>query len=118
MSPHIDTLSYSNFQRTSAARLLDSTQRQQIALGAINPKTHLKHLAEHHGVSRKFIYQTKRNSPSWNRRGVYCSYNGQLYTLSPSCHQGMDPTIHSRNDCNWPFILPGSGRTTPRFVRL
>ena len=57
MSPHIDTLSYSNFQRTSAARLLDSTQRQQIALGAINPKTHLKHLAEHHGVSRKFIYR-------------------------------------------------------------
>ena len=57
MSTHIDTLSYPNFQRTSAARLLDSTQRQQKADGAINSAKTLKHIAEHQGVSRKFIYQ-------------------------------------------------------------
>jgi hypothetical protein len=59
MSPHIDTLSYSNFQTTSTARLLDSTQRQQIAMRAINPAIPIKRLAQYHGVSRKFVYQQK-----------------------------------------------------------
>jgi hypothetical protein len=59
MSTYIDTLSYTNFPRTSAARSLDATQRQQIALRAINRRTPLKQLAKQHEVSRKFVYQQK-----------------------------------------------------------
>jgi hypothetical protein len=59
MSPLIHTPSSSNFKRASVAQTLNSLQRQEIALEAINKKIPVTQMADHHSVSRKFVYQQK-----------------------------------------------------------
>jgi hypothetical protein len=44
------------------ARSLDSTQRKQLALNAMNPSTSITDLSDQHKVSRKFVHQQKKKA--------------------------------------------------------
>jgi len=59
MSTLIYTPSSDNFRRASVAHTLNSAQRRGIALEVVSNKTHVTQIADHHGVSRKFVYQQK-----------------------------------------------------------
>ena len=48
-----------NFKVLNRARVLNSIQRQGIALKAIKRETPISHIAAQHDVSRKFVYQQK-----------------------------------------------------------
>ena len=59
MSPTIHTPSSDNFKRAHVAQTLNSVQRQEIALRVMGNKTSITQVANHLGVSRKFVHQQK-----------------------------------------------------------
>ncbi len=80
MSTIIHTSSYHKLESSCVAHTLCSAQRQEIAVAAVSNKAHITQLADHHGVSRKFVYQQKE-----------IALNGitEAFHASPS----EDPTI-------------------------
>lgn len=62
MSISIDTLSQQKLKVSHAAHFLNSSQRQNIGIQAIRGDTPIARVAEHHGVSRKFVYQQKEKA--------------------------------------------------------
>jgi hypothetical protein len=59
MSTFIHTSSQGNFKRASVAQTLNFMQRQEIALKAVSNKAPITQVADHYGISRKFVYQQK-----------------------------------------------------------
>jgi hypothetical protein len=59
MSSSIDTIFQQKFKVPHAAHFLSSAQRQNIGIQAIKGEDPIAHVAEHYGVSRKFVYQQK-----------------------------------------------------------
>jgi hypothetical protein len=59
MSNTIHTPSYHKLKDSCVAHALDSMQRQRIALEVIGKQTSVTKMANHLGVSRKFVYQQK-----------------------------------------------------------
>jgi hypothetical protein len=62
MPTPVDTQKTLNLKVSHAAHTLNSTQRQKIGVQAIGGNTPIAHVAEHHGVSRKFVYQQKEKA--------------------------------------------------------
>jgi hypothetical protein len=58
----IDTLSAQTLKVSHAAHSLNSTKRQEIGIHAIGGYTPISHVADHYGVSRKFVYQQKEKA--------------------------------------------------------
>jgi hypothetical protein len=59
MSNTISNTTHNNFKASHTACVLNSIQRQNIALEAIKRDTPISHIAIQHDVSRKFVYQQK-----------------------------------------------------------
>jgi hypothetical protein len=62
MSISIDTLSQQKLKGSPAAHLLDVSIRKDIGIQAIGGHVPIAHVANHHGVSRKFVYQQKEKA--------------------------------------------------------
>jgi hypothetical protein len=62
MSISIDTLFQQKLKVFHAAHFLTSSQRQKIGIEAIRGRNPIAHVAEHYGVSRKFVYQQKEKA--------------------------------------------------------
>ncbi len=62
MSIFIDTLSSQKLKVSCAAHFLTSSQRQNIGIQALKGNTPIANVAEHYGVSRKFVYQQKEKA--------------------------------------------------------
>jgi len=54
-----DTLSSQTLKVSCVAHTLNSVERQDIGVKAIGGNTPITHIANHHNVSRKFVYQQK-----------------------------------------------------------
>lgn len=62
MSTPIDTLFQQKLKVSHAAHFLTSVQRQYIGIQAIKGNAPIAHVAEHYGVSRKFVYQQREKA--------------------------------------------------------
>lgn len=62
MSISIDTLFQQKLKVSHAAHFLTSSQRQKIGIEAVEGYTPIARIAEHYGVSRKFVYQQKKKA--------------------------------------------------------
>lgn len=83
MSTTIHTLPDHKLKGSCAAHALHSIQRQKIALEVIGNKTPIMQLANHHKVSRKFIYQQKGKA-----------LNGIAEAFTPSSLEDSEALFH------------------------
>jgi hypothetical protein len=62
MSAPITARTTHNFKENFAAHSLGSTQRQEIAIQALEGRIPISHMANKYSISRKFIYQQKERA--------------------------------------------------------
>jgi hypothetical protein len=119
MSTSIDTLFQQKLKVSHAAHFLTSVQRQNIAIQAIKGDKPIAHVAEHYGVSRKFVYQQKEkalegisksfeNQPSDNNVLFYIPVTNQwlsqvtlaLIFICRASYQGVSEFFRDILDCH------------------